>query len=616
MLSGLMSRWTTPCRSRMSHRRQEVVAVPGQHLQGRHAVRAKLGGERLVAGLLQDEDRPAVHDQFFFDGDDELAVERPQGLGLFVEPGVVVLGEGDLEDELLVVLGHQQGGRRRPLAENSIHDEAMFQAVASLGVQGIDDDGFSRGGEFVLHVVEQRQEVLDRADAGEYVGVGTPLDQLFQLRPGPVENGRNAQALLLPQDLGEFGRVGRRWPGGEQVEGDGPEREDIRRFRDLAGVGERLGRHVDEGLGLDQILDVRDPARGGCGFPDADLPVVDLKPGHRRIHVGDEDALRSQRPVDDPLAVGVADGVGDLAQHVEPLAGGQLLAVGRQIVIEADGVRVGVIEQQGRAEFVFLVVRAPAGCRCGPAFWRIWNSRAAARCSRWRSSSEDACATVYWRTRRKTLSKDGMLGEPILIARPISDQVAQHVVADPPRPLRGADAGLLHRPGQGLGDLDVDGGAEVGVDPRPVPVDEGGEDALALGVMLVRRAVLEADPVAGRAGEVALEVVGGQEDQGVEPRHPDLADGGLRLEQRGQRLRLAVGEEDGVVVRVESSVLGAGPCAGVAPDPAFPRLASRRARSPSSSGRGDRPRRWPRRWSGTRNWPTPGTDRGRAGRCG
>jgi hypothetical protein len=45
-----------------------------------------------------------VHFQFFLNGDDELAMERPQGLGLFVEPGVVLLSEGDLEDELLLVL--------------------------------------------------------------------------------------------------------------------------------------------------------------------------------------------------------------------------------------------------------------------------------------------------------------------------------------------------------------------------------------------------------------------------------------------------------------------------------------------------------------------------------
>ncbi len=157
---------------------------------------------------------------------------------------------------------------------------------------------------------------------------------------------------------------------------------------------------------------------------------------------------------------------------------------------------------------------------------------------------------------------------------------------------------------------------EVGVDARPVPVDEGGEDALAFGMMLVGRAVLEADPIAGRAGEVALEVVGGQEHQGVEPRHADLADGGLGLEQRGQRLRLAVGEEDGVVLGAESCRPGSGSRCRSRPRCGLPTPCTRPARSPAWSGRADRPRRWRRRWSGTRSWPRPGTDRGRADPCG
>ena len=413
-----------------------------------------------------------------------------------MQPGVVVVGERHLEDELLVVLLHEQGDGRRPLPEDTLDDEPVRQAVAPLGVQGIGDEVLSRGGEFVLHVVEQRQEVLDRADAGEHVGVGAPLDQLFELRPRPVEHGGNGEALLLPQDLGEFGRVGRRWPVGEQVEGDGPEREHVRGFRHLAGVGDRLGRHVDEGLGLDQILDVRDPARGGGRLPHADLPVVDLKLRHRRRRIGDEDALRAQRPVDDPLAVGVADGVGDLPQHVQPLAGGQLRAVGRQIVIEPDGIGVEVAEQQGRAVLVLLVVedRQDAG-----VVERLDDLELTSR------RPLEPLAVLLRRGLGDGVLADpaehvlerGVLGEPVLIARPVGDQVAQHVVADPPRPLRRADARLIHGSGQRLATRDVDGRAEFGVDARPVPVDEGGEDALPLGVVLRPQAGPSARPGCG-----------------------------------------------------------------------------------------------------------------------
>ena len=40
----------------------------------------------------------------------------------------------------------------------------------------------------------------------------------------------------------------------------------------------------------------------------------------------------------------------------EPLVGGQLLAVRRQVVVEPDGVGVEVAEEQGRAVLVLLVV--------------------------------------------------------------------------------------------------------------------------------------------------------------------------------------------------------------------------------------------------------------------
>ena len=54
--------------------------------------------------------------------------------------------------------------------------------------------------------------------------------------------------------------------------------------------------------------------------------------------------------MNDPLAVGVADGVGNLPQHFQALAGRQLLAVARQIMAESDGFRVEVAKEQRRAK--------------------------------------------------------------------------------------------------------------------------------------------------------------------------------------------------------------------------------------------------------------------------
>ena len=52
-----------------------------------------------------------------------------------------------------------------------------------------------------------------------------------------------------------------------------------------------------------------------------------------------------------------------------------------------------------------------------------------------------------------------------------------------------------------------------------------------------------------------------------------MLDGGLGLEQRREGLRLAIGEQDGVVLRADLAVLRAGPRAGVARDSTAPRLA-------------------------------------------
>ena len=50
--------------------------------------------------------------------------------------------------------------------------------------------------------------------------------------------------------------------------------------------------------------------------------------------------------MDDPLPVGRPYGIGDLTEEAEPLVGGQLLAVCRQVVVEPDGVGVQVTKEE------------------------------------------------------------------------------------------------------------------------------------------------------------------------------------------------------------------------------------------------------------------------------
>ena len=139
--------------------------------------------------------------------------------------------------------------------------------------------------------------------------------------------------------------------------GHGPEGEYVRGFRHFARIGDRLRRHVDEGLGLNEIFHVRDSARRGGRFAYTNLPVVDLQLRHRRRQIADEDALRAKCSMDDALPMSVSDGIGDLSQHVQPLARGQGRALCRQKVIEPDGGWIWVVEQKRGAVLVFFEVR-------------------------------------------------------------------------------------------------------------------------------------------------------------------------------------------------------------------------------------------------------------------
>jgi hypothetical protein len=157
-------------------RREEVVAVSVEHLQARHALGSQHGRERLVAGLLEDEHGPAAHDQLVLNGDDELAVDRPQGLGLLVQADVLIRAQRHLEDGLLIALLHEQGGGGRPLAQDAFDDEAVFEPVTPLGLEGIDDDGLRGRGQLVLGTIEEDQEILDGSGPCGDVGMGAPLD--------------------------------------------------------------------------------------------------------------------------------------------------------------------------------------------------------------------------------------------------------------------------------------------------------------------------------------------------------------------------------------------------------------------------------------------------------
>ena len=64
--------------------------------------------------------------------------------------------------------------------------------------------------------------------------------------------------------------------------------------------------------------------------------------------------------------MGVSNGVGDLPQEFEPLAGVELVAVRGETVIEPNRIGIEVAEQQGRAKLVLLVIENRQNVSGGP----------------------------------------------------------------------------------------------------------------------------------------------------------------------------------------------------------------------------------------------------------
>ena len=198
--------------------------------------------------------------------------------------------------------------------------------------------------------------------------------------------------------------------------------------------GAGLGGQVEQRLVLHQFLDVGRAAGGRLAVPHADLPVEDLDDWRVGVGPGDQHALRRQAAVDDAVALGVTQGVGELAQDLQPLAGGQAGAAGGEEVVQAHGLRV-VLEGEDRAVLVDLEVVHPQDVRViqplkqpelralrGPP------DLVPAR------SSEAAHATRYWRARQVTPSSAlTCLATRSLVAGAVHEQVAEESSRRPGR---------------------------------------------------------------------------------------------------------------------------------------------------------------------------------------
>ena len=149
--------------------------------------------------------------------------------------------------------------------------------------------------------------------------------------------------------------------------------------------------------------------------------------------------------------------------------------------------------------------------------------------------------------------------------------------------------------------------------PGTFPVDEGGEDALAFGMVLVRRPVLQQDPIAGRcrSGRTERRRRTGRRGRRATAAEPcSTADWALSSEDSAFALRLASRTGLSSERSLPSWERVQVPVSPV--DAAAPRLALDEPEALLGQDEQIDLVDGPVARSGTRNWPTPGTDRGRA----
>src|SRR4051812_447694 len=115
-----------------------------------------------------------------------------------------------------------------------------------------------------------------------------------------------------------------------------------------------------------------------------------------------------------------------------------------------------------------------------------------------------------------------MLGETVLIAQPVEEQVSKDVIAHSPGPLRRTNSRLFHRTRKRLRHPDVDHTTGIGINSWPLSVDERCEDALLFGAIFGLGTIFQQHTITGVASQIAVNIVSREKHESVQPRKSHL----------------------------------------------------------------------------------------------
>src|ERR1017187_3638356 len=325
------------------------------------------------------------------------------------------------------------------------------------------------------------------------------------------------------------------------MESERAEREDIADLVPEVTVSDGFGSDVDVGGFFQPILYVQSDGGGVRGGADnaAGLPVEDLELRLGCLGACDKDGLRAEGAVNDSTSMGVAEGVGDLADEIDTEVQGKRCAVLLEVVVETDFAWF-VAEEDGGAEFVLGeglcfqdVIVAQAAEDVVLALGHFVDDAGIDGGLVGDDVDADAAGIVLQRH---------VLGVPVLegVVGAFAQEFLQLVVADATVALRGADASIVEGASEAV-DCRAIEKLDVLLEAGCVAELEGGDDAG--GVVAV--ALADADAVG--VGQQILQLGIGEKDERLDEGEALCATGGLAFEEGFELLALPVGVDERVV---------------------------------------------------------------------
>ncbi len=492
---------------------EQVDAEAAQFLDTEAALQAQIVGEGEISGEfeLQYGALADGQDRLVADRRDDAAVAQPlELLGLPAQLRRGAVADRHLEDPFLTAALHEQRAGGGALAEDA-SDRPPVDDLLPLDRDERVGDHVGAGQE-LLDLVDAAQELAGGAGALAGGAAGGLAHQGVHDREDVVVDRGGGEFAVLADVFADLLAVAARRPTGEHQEGQRAQPEHVERARvaveggELGGqVGLRGGLHVvgqgAHGCGLAGVpgggLVGGVPAAVERGAPTCgDLPVGDAQPRIVAVQFH-PDAARGQGAVEQPVAVGVVDGLGELADHLGPGVGVEVGAVLLHEVVEPLPASA-VLEHDRRAASVdHLVVFGLDDALVGDAVEGAELAFGGAPHGL-PGGVVLGVAVVVDAYSALLAPEDGVLAEVIGPGgAAVERAAAQDVGADLQVPVDGLCADLLHQPGDGAEEHRVGAAADR-------PVEQAVPDALEPGLLL--QSVAAVDVLALDLVELAAQV--------------------------------------------------------------------------------------------------------------